>query len=170
MPAFEYSEDEWREAAAHYPLKDLRAEEFALLHRHWMLANQVREAFDGALMSSHQAMPEGPQMLARREFGFMFLWYALLWAVLEALIDPKERRTVELRGQLGRDVAAMTDTLRRFRNAVFHVPRDNDYVDQRLTDLVSQPGSAHVLRRISTGLGRMFLEELARRGIHASSR
>jgi len=50
-PAFnyEYTEVEWRESAAHFPFRDRPLEDLMLLHRHWMWANQLRDAFDELL-------------------------------------------------------------------------------------------------------------------------
>jgi hypothetical protein len=160
-----YSEDEWREAAGHYPLRNLPPEEMALLHRHWMWANQMREAFDRTLTDDPEPVSDGPAMLATRGFGFMLVWYALLWAVIEASVDPKEGRNLDFRGGFRHDIDTMAGTLRGLRNAVLHVPRTNEYVDERLTALILQPDSALAIRRISLGFGRLFLEEFRRRRI-----
>ena len=134
-----------------------------LLHRHWMWANQVREAFDASLPHSEQMDDAATGMLASRGFGFMFVWYGMLWAVIEACLDKKEGREIVLRGRLLADIRTMENTLRRFRNAVFHVPKNGEYVDERLLELVAQPDSARALRRIHAGFGRLFLEELQHR-------
>jgi len=155
-----YTEAQWREAAAHFPLQTLGAEDLALVHRQWMWSNQMRESLDQALVESN---PTGPAMLATRSFGFMFLWYALLWTVIEALIDPNEGRNIDLRGRFRADIDSLSDTLRKFRNAVFHVPRAGDYVDARLEGLMTHRRSALTLRRIALGLGRLFIEEFVRR-------
>lgn len=133
-----------------------------------MWANQMREALDRTLTDDAEPAPDGPTVLASRAFGFMFVWYTLLWAVIEALVDPKEGRDLDLRGPFRRDIDTMSGTLRGLRNAVFHVPRTDEYVDERLTALVLQPDSALAMRRISLGFGRLFLEEFRRRGINDS--
>lgn len=162
-PGFVYSEAEWMASVGHHPLRDRPAEDLALLHRHWMWANQQREVFDSDLLKAPDDHSAGLAMLATRGFGFLFTWYALLWVVIEACIDPKEGRNVEIRGEFRRDIDEMSDVLRRFRNAILHVPRAGGYIDQRLVALVSQPDSAATLRRIHAGFALMFLEEYARR-------
>jgi hypothetical protein len=109
-------------------------------------------------------------MLASKQFGLMFVWYALLWAVIEACLDPDEQRNIDLRGRLRDDIDAVSDTLRKCRNAVLHVPRSGEYIDRRLEALVAVPDSATTLRRIALSFGRLFLEEFARRGKDAKSR
>lgn len=155
-----YSEAEWTAAAGHRPLASLADEDLALLHRHWMWCNQVRELFDGTFADEP---PTGPAMLASRGFGLMFIWYGLLWAVVEACIEPRGGRAVDIRGRFRQDIDHFSDTLRQCRNAVLHVPRSGQYVDHRLENFVAAPGSALAMRRISLGFGRLFLEELTHR-------
>jgi len=169
LSSFEYSEAEWSASASHYPLRDLEGEDLALIHRHWMWANQMREALDQAILQSPELEPS-EAMLATRGFGFMFVWYAMLWAVIEACLDPNEGRNIDLRGPFRADIDEVTHTLRRFRNAILHIPRAGQYIDARLNALVRQPESAVLLRRIHGGFGRLFLEEFRRRTLkqHAS--
>jgi hypothetical protein len=83
----------------------------------------------------------------------MYLWYALLWAVIEGFQD----RAIDIRGSMAADVEVMAPSLRRCRNAIFHVPETNH--DPRLFELMENPDSAAVISRISTGFGRLFIEE-----------
>jgi hypothetical protein len=53
--------------------------------------------------------------------AFMFVWYGLLWSTVEGLLDRK----IDIRGAFGADIAAMSEALRKCRNAVMHVPRKN---------------------------------------------
>jgi hypothetical protein len=156
----DYSPDEWNDSAGHHPLRDVAAEDLALLHRHYMWANQQREAFFKLLEHpSFDALTPGPLMMATREMGFMFVWYGLLWSVLEAVADRK----LDVRGPFLEDVNRMTDLLRRCRNAVMHVPAEGRLLDRRIDELVTEPDSAVVIRRIHSGVGRLFFEELKRR-------
>jgi hypothetical protein len=124
----------------------------------------MREAFEQELQRQPE-LPRSHAMLATRQFGFMFIWYALLWAVLEGCIDRK----LDFRGRLQEDIERLSDTLRPFRNAIFHVPRDGDYVDKRLMNLVEQPNSALAIRRLNVALGRLFFDEFQRRKSSAST-
>lgn len=159
-----YTEVEWTAAAGHAPLAGLGSAELALLHRHWMWANQMREAFDQELQREPN-LPSTQGMLATRQFGFMFVWYALLWAVIEGVVERK----LDLRARLEQDIAALSDTLRRFRNAVFCVPSGDEYLDERLVQLVQRPDSALMIRRIHAALGRLFLDEFRRRRPQSAS-
>ena len=164
MTSADYSEQEWTASAGHHPLKDRTAEDLLLLHRHWMWANQQREAFDGHLQAASDDLPKmGPAMLASKQLGFMFVWYSMLWAVIEACIDVKEGRKIDIRGKFRADIDRLSPVLRRCRNAILHVPRAGKYFDERMVSLVSEEDSAVTLRRISRGFGRLFLEESARR-------
>ena len=68
--------------------------------------------------------------LATKQFGFMLVWCGLLWAVIEACIDPKEGRSVDLHGPFRGDIDKLAPVLRVCRNAILHVSRsgavDND--------------------------------------------
>jgi len=159
-----YGEEDWATSAGHYPLRDRSADDLLLLHRHWMWANQQREGFDRCLQEgSDECRGMGSAMLASRHLGFMFAWYGMLWAVIEACIDEKEGRNIDIRGTFRADIDKLTPLLRRCRNAVLHVSRAGGYFDDRMLRLVSEGSSAAILRRISGGFGRLFLEECARR-------
>lgn len=162
MRSIDYSDEAWRESVGHLPLRVISDEDLALLHRHWIWANQQREAFDAEL-NSRFGERDGAA-IEGRDFGFMFAWYGMLWAVIEALTEPKEGRSVELRGHLSRDIERVRKALKRCRNAVLHVSRTGKYFDDRLSDLMS-PENAITLRRIHGGLGRIFLEEFRRRSV-----
>lgn len=165
----DYTEEEWQQAAGHLPLGGLAKEDLLLLHRHWMWANQQREAFDRLLSNNTDNPPEpGPGMMATAEMGHMFVWYGLLWSVVEACVDPGEKRNLDIRDPLRADIDLMTDALRKCRNAVLHVPRSGALIDSRIESLVAENDSAVRLRRIHRGLGMLFLEELRRRNESSS--
>ena len=82
MCPIDYDEQQWAEVAGHFPLRDRPDADFLLLHRHWMWANQQREAFDRYLGEGTNDLKEmGAAMVASRQIGFMLVWYAMLWAV-----------------------------------------------------------------------------------------
>jgi hypothetical protein len=86
----------------------------------------------------------------------VYMWYATLWSVIEGFAD----RGIEIRGPMRVDIDRLSDVLRRCRNAVFHVSRKNQN-DERLFELMFIPDAAAAISRISTGFGRMFIEEQA---------
>ena len=153
---FEYSEAEWQESAAHRPLEGVEVNQVVLLHRHWIAANLQRSRFKHLLPDS-KGPAEDEAFLASECFVAMYLWYALLWVVIEGF----QARDIDLRGPLVSDIESMSGPLRRCRNAIFHVPEKNH--DPRLFELMENPDSAAVISRISTGFGRLFIEEGAAR-------
>ena len=106
MDADDYTDGEWAASVGHSPLAGRPHEDLLLLHRHWMWANQQREVFERLVGESteNELLKMGVGVLATKQFGFMFVWYGLLWAVIEACIDPKEGRSVDLRGQFRADI------------------------------------------------------------------
>jgi hypothetical protein len=154
---FEYADDEWLDAAPDRPLSGVDERQLLLLHRHWIWANWERERFDAEVRAGRT--PEGPPPdLVSAAATAMFLWYALLWSVIEAF----RARGIELGGRFEEDIESIADGLRQCRNAVFHVS-DDSYYDSRLFEFMADPGSAGRLRRISTGFARLFLEEFEAR-------
>jgi hypothetical protein len=148
-----YTEDEWAEAAGHRPLAGVDVNHVALLHRHWIWANLQRRRFYEMLREA-PSPSEDEGFLTAEAYCSMYLWYALLWSVIEGFQDPD----IEFRGQFAVDIERMSDVLRRCRNAVFHVS-EGRYWDARLFELMNMPDSAEVIQRISTGFGRLFIEE-----------
>jgi hypothetical protein len=153
---YEYSDDDWRASADHRPLAGVDVNQVVLLHRHWIAANLQRARFN-ELLPDAKSPAEDEAFLASECFVAMYLWYALLWVVIEGFQD----RRIDIRGAMRADIDAMAAHLRRCRNAIFHVPENNH--DPRLFELMEKPDSAAVISRISTGFGRLFLEEVAAR-------
>jgi hypothetical protein len=150
-----YGGAEWRAIAQPPPLVSLADEDLGLLHRQWMWANQQKERFYELLGQRDH----GIDRLAGRTRGSMVVWYALVWSVIEAMHDRK----IDLRDPLGADVREVEDLLRKFRNAVVHVPESGEYYDQRMVDLIAHPEGVPLIRTVHQALGRMLLEELRRR-------
>ena len=165
MDPDDYTDREWAASVGHSPLAGRPHEDLLLLHRHWMWANQQREVFERLIGESteDELLKMGVGALATKQFGFMFVWYGLLWAVIEACIDPKEGRNVDLLGRFRADIDKLAPVLRVCRNAILHVPRSGALLDTRIVQLVSEPGSAIMIRRVSRGFARLFLEEYRRR-------
>lgn len=165
MYADDYTDREWAASVGHSPLAGRPHEDLLLLYRRWMWANQQREVFERVVGESteNELLTMGVGVLATKQFGFMFVWYGRLWAVIEACTDPKEGRSVDLRGQFRADIDKLAPVLRVCRNAILHVPRSGALLDTRIVQLVSEPGSAIVIRRVSRGFARLFLEEYRRR-------
>jgi hypothetical protein len=162
--SIDYTPDEWHTSAGHYPLKGRPSADLLLLRRHWIWANQQREAMDALMQtSSIEASTPGPLMMVAKEIGFMFVWYGLLWSVIEACSDPGEGRCLDIRGPFHDDINQVGKLLKRCRNAVLHVPRSGELLDDRIEKLVAERETAFILRRIHRGFAQMFLEEFQRR-------
>lgn len=87
--------------------------QFGLLHQRSIWANRQRVLFDEAL-ATEPGFDEERFMWADSTIR-MYVWYGLLWAVLEGLAD----RGVVFGGRVRDDIEDLADDLRRCRNAVF---------------------------------------------------
>jgi hypothetical protein len=154
----DYSAAAWQESCGHFPLRDRPREELLLLHRHWMWANVQREAMGQEFGKEAESLEPGPLMMATKGISFMFVWYGLLWSVIEATTARK----IDLRGAFNADIAEASPKLRKCRHAIMHVPDANELLDERIADLVGGV-SATTIRRIHRGFGRLFREEMVRR-------
>lgn len=154
--AVEYNDGDWEQSSGHRPLAGLDVNQVFLLHRHWIWANHQRTRFRATL--AHAPEPDAGAFLADECWASLYLWYGLLWSVIEGF----DTRGIKIRGPMRSDIDYVGDTLRRCRNAVFHVSDKNQH-DPRLFELMRLPESAAAIGRISTGFGRMFIEEAAAR-------
>ena len=155
----DYSPEEWQASAAHFPLKDCPREELLLLHRHWMWANVQREAMAQTFVTQGEPVDDWPAGMASRGIGFMFVWYGMLWSVIEACTVE---RKFDLRGAFKAEIDEVSPKLKKCRHAIMHVPEKNELLDERIADLVGGV-SATAIRRIHRGFGRLFYEEMQRR-------
>ena len=110
----DYTDAEWAESGADEALAAMPPEEFIVLHRQWMWANQQRERFYELLAESDPEKRGNFASLVGKDAGHMLAWYGLLWSVIEAF----EERDTTFGGRFGQDIAAISDDLRRLRNAV----------------------------------------------------
>jgi hypothetical protein len=152
-----YDEAEWAASAGHGPLLASKAGEAFLIYRHWVWANLQRISFEQSLESKETFDPPEMVMVGRGPI-FMFVWYGLLWSVIEAI----EERKFDLRGPLRDDIAPMRDALKHCRNAIMHVPRSNNLLDPRIQTFIELPASVLRIRRIHHGLGRLLRDEVRR--------
>lgn len=155
----DYSAEAWQESCGHFPLRDRPREELLLLQRHWMWVNTQREAMEQEFGKEAESLEPGPLMMATKGISFMLVWYGLLWGLIEAC---QKDRGLPLLGVFKADIEGISDLLRRCRNAVLHVPKGKELLDDRIADLVGGV-SAITIRRIHRGFGRLFHEEMVRR-------
>jgi len=160
-----YDDAEWAASTGHAPLTGRPPGEAFLIYRHWIWANLQKIAVEQFFISPEAFRrgfigPDDPEemVMVARGPAYMFVWYGLLWSVIEAL----EERHIDLRGPLREDIDHVSDALRRCRNAIMHVPRDNSLLDRRIEQLVSMPEAVVRIRRVHHGLGRLLREEVQR--------
>lgn len=147
-----YTEDEWEASAGHRPLASWSDEEVFLLRRHWVWADRQRLLFRQAVIEAGVLDLEA---LHKPAPTHMYVWYALLFSVLEGLKD----RGADLQGPLRDDVDVLWADLKRCRNAVFHVPsRGRPYFDPRLWKFMETPDSVDRIYRVHNGVIRLLRE------------
>ena len=116
----DYTPDEWREISASTSFDDVPTHQVALLHRHWIWANYGCRAHEEALT---QEVWDDVEDFGARTPWAMYIWYGLLYAVIEGLTE----RRVRLGGRLVDDLRAIREPLREARNATFHVGAAEEY-------------------------------------------
>jgi hypothetical protein len=129
-----YDEAEWAASAGHGPPQASRPGEAFLIYRHWIWANLQKISFEQSFESKEMFDPPEMAMVGRGPI-FMFVWYGLLWSVIESI----EERKFDLYGPLRDDIAHMRDALKRCRNALMHVPSSNNLLDPRIQKLIELP-------------------------------
>jgi len=152
----DYTQDEWREISASASFEGVPTDQVALLHRHWIWANFGQQAYEDALVNEDWNDVED---FAARTPWAMYVWYGLLYAVIEGLTDRK----VGVGGRLVNDIRAIREPLRQARNATFHTGGTNAYWDMRLFEIAKHPESAFQITRAHHAIGQLLLDELRRR-------
>lgn len=122
--------------------------------RHWTWAECVSQQFNAALTSS--VPTDLWSFYSRPEVGYMFIWYALLFAVCEGL---KEQRVTIPNAQVEMD--RIYETLKRCRNAVAHV--QPQHWSRKLLDFVRLPENATSVHTVHDAVGEWIRGELIRR-------
>lgn len=172
----EYSAAELAEAVGCRPLSGLPYMDVGLLYWRWVWASRIRQHFLAALDREDDAERfdegTGEPKFEADSWMFMYLWYGLLWAVVEAL----DERGVEFSNRLSEDIENLSDGLRLTRNAVFHIPSPADGVgftrggfhDERLTRLMRKGDgdwtpdreTVPAISRVHSVLGQLLREEV----------
>jgi hypothetical protein len=151
-----YTLAEWQEISETTSFAAVDDEQLMRVHRHWIWANNARLVFENALGA--EGWDDYEDFTSRVPWA-MYMWYGLLSAVIAGYTSRK----IPIRGLLRDDVRPLREPLRRARNAAFHVERDFDYYDKRLTDIARQHPTQIV--RLHQALGQLLLDEIRRRGI-----
>ena len=85
-------------------------------------------------------------------------WYGLLFAICEELREQKVKVC-----EIQNDIDSIFSSLRRCRNAVFHI--QSKYWSKKLLDFITVAENATKVHRIHNGLGKWAAEEMERRGL-----
>jgi hypothetical protein len=149
-----YTAEEWREISDGASFDAVGDEQVWRLHRHWIWADHARREFENAL--SAEGWNDVTQF-ARRVPWAMYMWYGLLWALIEGYTS----RQIKICGQLREDIRPLREPLRTARHAAFHVDRDFDYYEPRFIDIVRRDPTEII--RVHKTLGQLLLDELRRR-------
>jgi hypothetical protein len=153
----DYTDEEWTESVGHDPFAEIEDHQLALLHRHWIWANWARRCFQEELGKGEP--PDAEHLHLKGPFA-MYLWYALLYSVIEGF----SKRRIALRGPFNRDLRVVREKLRQTRHAIFHVGNDDAYYDMRLFEVMEVPDSATIITRIHKGFGRLLLSAITTQG------
>lgn len=156
-----YTAEQWAQIVDDRPLNLIDAEQLGLLHRHWLWADHGRRWFDRALTERPSDLPVSPKHMYEEWGAAMYVWYGLLWSVIDGLTLRRAR----LQGGLRDDVRRVREPLRQARNAVFHV--GDGYFDDRLFEPMRVEESAVVIRRAHHGIGNLILDEMQYRNSDA---
>jgi hypothetical protein len=152
-----YTEPQWLDAVEGRPLAKLSGERFLTLHRHWIWADSAFRWFEREVSRPTRVATEDIDLANDRAFS-MYLWYSLLWSVIEGV----QKHPVVIKGAFREDLRSVRNALRDARNAVMHVS-DDAYYDDRLFRVMADPDAAAAIRRIHKGYARLFFEELQAR-------
>lgn len=91
-------------------ISDLDTQEFLLLYRHWKWADMVK---DQHLKSD---MKFGSTLFFEPRYGLMFVWYGLLFVLIEFIKEKQLSIST-----IAKEIEGVEEQLRLCRNAVFHI-------------------------------------------------
>jgi hypothetical protein len=137
--------------------------ELVALHKHWCTADAVKLSVAAPV---HDGLPNWPEELLalatlHSQFLRLSVWYALLYVVVEGYRELKANDPA-VNQLLANE--AMADTLRRFRNAVFHFQEDP--VGPKLMEFLQAQDSERWAHQLHAAFKAFFeaalpLEEIA---------
>jgi hypothetical protein len=137
----------------------LDQETLLLLHRQWLRADLLKKHFQETFLaeSKSKKYEYNPAFYTRPEGIYMYLWYAMLFSVLEGF---RERGiSLSFIHELDDE---MYQSLKALRHAVFHVPRQ-EYFDPRMYRPMHQPNAVERIFRIHDKIGVILMAQLIAR-------
>lgn len=133
-------------------------EEFITLHRHYIWCNILKNNFENENQKLIDSNSETDIDTVMSDYygAYMSIWYGMLFAVLEVFKKKKiSMPEIEI------DVADIYDSLRLYRNAVFH-PQP-EYWSPAFFKIMKVKDSVAKIRKVHDHLGRYFLKEMQER-------
>ncbi len=131
-------------------ISDLNVEELLLFYRNWKWADMVMNQY----IKSN--IPIGMSLLFEPSNGFKFIWYGLVYVLIE-FIEEKKLSIVNV----SKNVSRVRDLLRHCRHATFHVP--TKIVSKKFTDILMDVDSESDISKIHFEIKRCLEEEIKRR-------
>ena len=123
-----------------------------ILHRYFLMANQMRTAYYDAIATDGAKSPADAE--GTQQFVYMAAWYSLLQVVVEGWQELQLHH--EAVDRLLAD-ESLPDLLRRFRNGMFHFQKD--YWSPKVVDFIAEgAASARWARDLNSAFGQFFLE------------
>src|SRR6266446_2567992 len=124
------------------------------IHRHWIWADRLRQEYYERLKANPPTKDlDLVEWFLNADGMYMCLWYGLLFTVCEGL---REGGFTVPNAQP--EINAIYDSLRLFRNAIFHV--QSEYWSLKLLQITRDPNSAAKIKKAHQTIGGWLLGEI----------
>jgi hypothetical protein len=124
------------------------------IYRQWIWADHLRNYFSAELPEKKLSL--SGDFTIEPYWMLMCLWYGVLFSVLEALREIKVNVP-----EVQKDIDKMYPTLKKYRNAVFHVQKE--YWSNKWRNLILDETSAKKINLIHKQVGIFLLENLTKK-------
>lgn len=119
------------------------------IHRHWIWAVRIRSEYYERLKANPPSSDDLLEWFLTGEAIYLCIWYGLLFTVCEGL--RKNGFTVP---DAQAEIDTVYDSLRLFRNAIFHVP--TKYLTSKIFSFLQDPSTDATIKKIYDGLNEWF--------------
>lgn len=131
-----------------------RKEFLFAIHRHWIWTVRIRSEYYQRLKTNPPSSDDLLEWFLIGEGVYLCIWYGLLFTVCEGL-----RKTGFTVPGTQAEIDAVYDSLRLFRNAIFHV--QTKYLTPKMFSFLEDPGTEATIRKIYDGLDEWFQTTIA---------
>jgi hypothetical protein len=126
--------------------------------RHWAWSDRMRELFLYYLKDDFSNLPpdflEQPSFWVSSMVTTMALWYALLYVTCEAI---EKEAGIDMQ-TISADYPKVSDRLRRFRNATFHV--QSEFWSSKIMEILKDPETATTISSVHKAVEQWLRSEL----------